>query len=105
MGSMSWCVVMQKIPVVTLLELRPLSTNGFPQTTSSRKSSEAHGLSESTGVEYNKYSKEWEESINVPSSNRGNFGDILTESERKIFFKLGLFEPQKRFPKDPVSNR
>ncbi|GFU64042.1 hypothetical protein TNCV_4677471 [Trichonephila clavipes] len=33
---MRWCVVMQKIPVVTLPELRPFKMNGFPQTTSSR---------------------------------------------------------------------
>ncbi|PRD25846.1 UNVERIFIED_CONTAM: hypothetical protein NCL1_39723 [Trichonephila clavipes] len=65
------------------------------------KSFEAHGLSESTEVEYNKYSKECEESINISSSDRVNFGDILTESERKIIFKLGLFKPQGPFPKDP----
>ncbi|GFX58956.1 hypothetical protein TNCV_806601 [Trichonephila clavipes] len=33
---MCWCVDLQKIPVVTLPELRPFTTNGFPQTTSSR---------------------------------------------------------------------
>ncbi|GFT04070.1 hypothetical protein TNCV_3346171 [Trichonephila clavipes] len=33
---MRWCVFMQKIPVVTLLELRSFTTNRFPQTTSSR---------------------------------------------------------------------
>ncbi|GFW63717.1 hypothetical protein TNCV_4940091 [Trichonephila clavipes] len=33
---MNWCVVMQKIPVVTLPELRPFTTNVFAQTTFSR---------------------------------------------------------------------
>ncbi|GFX60523.1 hypothetical protein TNCV_1182421 [Trichonephila clavipes] len=33
---MRWCVVIQNIPVVTLPELRPFKTNGFPQTMSSR---------------------------------------------------------------------
>ncbi|GFV81824.1 hypothetical protein TNCV_1057131 [Trichonephila clavipes] len=33
---MCWYVVIQKIPVFALSELMPLTTNGFPQTTSSR---------------------------------------------------------------------
>ncbi|GFX15981.1 uncharacterized protein TNCV_522881 [Trichonephila clavipes] len=33
---MYWCAVMQNISVVTLSELRPLTTNGSPQATSSR---------------------------------------------------------------------
>ncbi|GFS57531.1 hypothetical protein TNCV_1401931 [Trichonephila clavipes] len=36
MGSMCLCVVMRKIPVVTMPKLRPFTTNGFPQTTPSR---------------------------------------------------------------------
>ncbi|GFW39811.1 hypothetical protein TNCV_2419771 [Trichonephila clavipes] len=36
LGLMCWCVVNQKIPVVTLPELRPFTTNGFAQTTYSR---------------------------------------------------------------------
>ncbi|GFU32561.1 hypothetical protein TNCV_452901 [Trichonephila clavipes] len=33
---MCWCVIVQKIPVVALAELRSFKRNGFPQTTSSR---------------------------------------------------------------------
>nr|CAI5837099.1 unnamed protein product [Callosobruchus analis] len=40
---------------------------------------------------------------NIISSDRGNFGDNLTECERKIIFKLGPFKPQRPFPK--VSER
>ncbi|GFV42717.1 hypothetical protein TNCV_840721 [Trichonephila clavipes] len=34
--SIYWCVVMQKISVIALAELRPLTMDGFHQTTSSR---------------------------------------------------------------------
>ncbi|GFY27855.1 hypothetical protein TNCV_243201 [Trichonephila clavipes] len=33
---MCWCVVMLKIPTITLPELRPFTTNGFLRTTPSR---------------------------------------------------------------------
>ncbi|GFX88438.1 hypothetical protein TNCV_2279061 [Trichonephila clavipes] len=36
LGSMSLCVVRQKILVVILPKLKSFTTNGFPQTTSSR---------------------------------------------------------------------
>ncbi|XP_013188693.2 zinc finger MYM-type protein 5-like [Amyelois transitella] len=45
------------------------------------------------------------EDCNIISSDRGNFGDNLSECERKIIFKLGPFKPQGPFPKDPESNR
>ncbi|GFV82054.1 hypothetical protein TNCV_3152521 [Trichonephila clavipes] len=35
--SQFWCVAMQNIPVVLLLELRPFTTKGFSQTTASRR--------------------------------------------------------------------
>ncbi|CAH1997041.1 unnamed protein product [Acanthoscelides obtectus] len=40
------------------------------------------------------------EDCNIISSDRGNFGDNLSECERKIIFKLGPFKPQGPFPKD-----
>ncbi|KAF9805538.1 hypothetical protein SFRURICE_020923 [Spodoptera frugiperda] len=45
------------------------------------------------------------EDCNIISSDRGNFGDNLSECERKIIFKLGPFKPQGPFPKDSESNR
>ncbi|CAH1980142.1 unnamed protein product [Acanthoscelides obtectus] len=45
------------------------------------------------------------EDCNIISSDRGNFGDHLSECERKIIFKLGPFKPQGPFPKDSESNR
>nr|CAI5850761.1 unnamed protein product [Callosobruchus analis] len=42
---------------------------------------------------------------NIISSDRGNFGDNLTECERKIIFKLGPFKPQGPFPKVSENNR
>ncbi|GFX54516.1 hypothetical protein TNCV_792031 [Trichonephila clavipes] len=36
LGSMCWCVVVQKISVVTRREPRPFTTNAFPQTMSSK---------------------------------------------------------------------
>ncbi|KAL4712073.1 hypothetical protein ACJJTC_005309 [Scirpophaga incertulas] len=42
---------------------------------------------------------------NIISSDRGNFGDNLTECERKIIFKLGPFKPQGPFPKASDNNR
>ncbi|GFT62656.1 DUF4371 domain-containing protein [Trichonephila clavipes] len=68
------------------------------------ESSEAHGLSESTEVEFSKYSKECEESINISSLDRGTFGGILTESKKKNF-KIDPFKPQGPFPREPVTNR
>nr|CAH7749995.1 unnamed protein product [Callosobruchus chinensis] len=42
---------------------------------------------------------------NIISFDRGNFGDNLTECERKIIFKLGPFKPQGPFPKVSENNR
>ena len=54
---------------------------------------------------HNEDSEKYEESNNISSSDRGNFGDSLTEYERKIIFKLGPFKPQGPFPKDPETKR
>ncbi|XP_026471498.1 zinc finger MYM-type protein 1-like [Ctenocephalides felis] len=45
-----------------------------------------------------------EDSI-IFSSDRGSFGDNLTEFERKTIFKLGPFKPQGPFPKDLETDR
>nr|CAI5831747.1 unnamed protein product [Callosobruchus analis] len=44
-------------------------------------------------------------SRNRGTSDRGNFGDNLSECERKIIFKLGPFKPQGPFPKVSENNR
>ncbi|KAG5889334.1 hypothetical protein JTB14_012605 [Gonioctena quinquepunctata] len=49
--------------------------------------------------------KNSEEFHNIPSSDKGNFGDSLTEYERKIVFILGPSKPQGPFPKDSETKR
>ncbi|KAG5895783.1 hypothetical protein JTB14_001630 [Gonioctena quinquepunctata] len=55
---------------------------------------EVHPEIEETHIDNPKKSEEFH---NIPSSDRGNFGDSLTEYERKIVFKLGPSKPQGPF--------